>query len=187
MDGRSDLYSLGCVLYEMLTGEAPYSGTSAQAIMAKRLREPVPHVRTLRDAVPLGLEQALMRVLARTPTDRFPTAEAFVQALARLRSARPNPGSHRERRFLIQPLCGSRPAVAPPAAGPGARRPALRLLPYGLGLLAFAALVALVLTRGSLSGTGDRRGGAALGTRSAAPRRSAPSRPGRPNLSPCSR
>ncbi len=65
------------------------------------------------------------------------------------------------------------PAGGPVGAGPGARRPALRLLPYGLGLLAFAALVALILTRGSLSDTGNRRGDAAVGTRSAAPQRSA--------------
>src|SRR6476661_6877941 len=49
VDGRSDLYSLGCVLYEMLAGEAPYTGPSAQAVFAKRLSEPVPHVRTLRE------------------------------------------------------------------------------------------------------------------------------------------
>ena len=81
LDGRSDLYSLGCVLYEMLAGEAPYTGTSAQAIMAKRLREPVPHVRTVRETVPLSVDQTLERVLAKTPADRFATAEAFVQAL----------------------------------------------------------------------------------------------------------
>ena len=136
VDGRSDLYSLGCVLYEMLTGEVPYSGTSAQAIMAKRLREPVPHVRTLRDAVPLGLEQALMRVLARTPTDRFPTAEAFVQALSAPAVSTSEPGLT-SRTQVSDPTSVREPTPAgdPPGAGPGARRPALRLLPYGLGLL----------------------------------------------------
>ena len=63
----------------MLAGEAPYTGTSAQAIMAKRLHEPVPHVRTVRDAVPPAVDQALLRVLAKTPADRFATAEAFAR------------------------------------------------------------------------------------------------------------
>lgn len=81
IDGRSDLYSLGCVLYEMLAGEAPYTGPSAQAIVAKRLREPVPHVRTVRETVPVAVDQALERVLSKTPADRFPTAVAFVRAL----------------------------------------------------------------------------------------------------------
>ena len=81
LDARSDLYSLGCVLYEMLAGEAPYTGTSAQAIVAKRLREPVPHVRTVRETVPVYIDQALERVLAKTPADRFPTAGAFSKAI----------------------------------------------------------------------------------------------------------
>ncbi len=81
LDARSDIYSLGCVLYEMLAGEAPYTGTSAQAIVAKRLHEPVPHVRSVRETIPLGLDQALERALAKMPADRFATAAAFAQAL----------------------------------------------------------------------------------------------------------
>jgi TolB-like protein/Tfp pilus assembly protein PilF len=81
VDARSDLYSLGCVLYEMLTGEAPYTGPSTQAIIAKRLLDPVPSARRLRETVPAGVDQALQRVLAKTPADRFGTAAAFVQAL----------------------------------------------------------------------------------------------------------
>lgn len=81
LDGRSDLYSLGCVLYEMLTGETPYTGPSAQAIVAKRLREPIPRVRSVRETVPVVVDQALQRVLAKAPADRFQSAEAFARAL----------------------------------------------------------------------------------------------------------
>jgi serine/threonine-protein kinase len=81
LDGRSDLYSLGCVLYEMLAGEAPYSGTSAQAIVAKRLLEPIPHVSTVRDSVPPSVERALERLLARTAADRYHDASAFIADL----------------------------------------------------------------------------------------------------------
>ncbi len=82
LDGRSDLYSLGCVTYEMLAGEPPYTGRTAQAIMAKRLSDPVPSVRRLREEVPEELDAALRRTLAKAPVDRFATAGQFAQAIA---------------------------------------------------------------------------------------------------------
>jgi serine/threonine-protein kinase len=81
LDARTDVYSLACVLYEMLAGEPPYTGPTAQALIAKRLVDPVPSVRRLRAAVPAGVEQVLMRALARVPADRFAAVREFVEAL----------------------------------------------------------------------------------------------------------
>jgi serine/threonine-protein kinase len=81
LDGRSDVYSLACVLYEMLAGEPPYTGATAQAVIAKRFTEAVPPVRRLRPATPAAVEQALNKALARAPGDRFTTAGAFAAAL----------------------------------------------------------------------------------------------------------
>src|SRR5438309_10247122 len=73
LDGRSDVYSLGCVLYEMLAGEPPYTGASAQVVIAKRFTDPVPSVRRLRE-VPEAVEEAVTKALARAPADRFGSA-----------------------------------------------------------------------------------------------------------------
>src|SRR2546426_186402 len=89
LHARSDVYSLGCVLYEMLAGEPPFTGPTAQAVIAKRLADPVPAVRRLRDAVPAGVERALMGALARGPADRFASPGAFAEALATPRARPP--------------------------------------------------------------------------------------------------
>jgi serine/threonine protein kinase/tetratricopeptide (TPR) repeat protein len=83
VEAPSDQYSLGCVLFEILVGQPPFTGSSLVAVLAKRLAGPVPRVRTLRQGVPKTVEQALNRALALAPTDRFPTAAAFAEALAR--------------------------------------------------------------------------------------------------------
>ncbi len=81
LDGRSDLYSLGCVLYEMLGGEPPFTGASAQAVLARHRMDRAPSLRTIRSSVPVPVEQAVMRALEKTPADRFAGATAFVDAL----------------------------------------------------------------------------------------------------------
>jgi serine/threonine-protein kinase len=81
LDPRSDVYSLGCVLYEMLAGEPPYTGVTAQAMIAKRFTDPIPRVRRIRATVPPAVEQAIMKALAMTPADRFASAAAFIEAL----------------------------------------------------------------------------------------------------------
>jgi TolB-like protein/tRNA A-37 threonylcarbamoyl transferase component Bud32 len=82
LDGRSDVYSLGCVLFELLTGEPPYTGRSSLAIIARRLSEPVPRVRARRPEVPEAVDDAVRRALAEAREDRFASAAAFSEALA---------------------------------------------------------------------------------------------------------
>jgi serine/threonine protein kinase/Flp pilus assembly protein TadD len=81
LDGRSDVYSLGCVLYEMLGGRTPFTGPTAQAIIAQCFTTPAPSLRTIRDSVPETIDQAVTKSLAKTPAERFTTAAQFAQAL----------------------------------------------------------------------------------------------------------
>src|SRR2546429_1444820 len=88
LDGRSDIYSLACVLYEMLAGDPPYVASSSEAILARQSMEPVPRLRTVRETVPAAVEQVIGQALAKVPADRFATAAAFAEALqAAMRTA----------------------------------------------------------------------------------------------------
>jgi TolB-like protein/Tfp pilus assembly protein PilF len=82
MDGRSDLYSLASVLFEMLAGQPPFSGTTVQAILVQRFTQPPPKLSAVRSNTPPRLEAALTRAMARNPADRFAGVAAFAQALA---------------------------------------------------------------------------------------------------------
>ncbi|MFO0071760.1 MAG: protein kinase domain-containing protein, partial [Gemmatimonas sp.] len=81
VDGRSDLYSLGCVLYEMLVGEPPFTGPTVQAVIAKRFVQTPADVMALREGVPRAVARALQQALARTPIDRFETTALFASVL----------------------------------------------------------------------------------------------------------
>ena len=81
VDGRTDVYALGCVLYEMLAGRAPFVGPTTLSVITQHLAAPVPSLTTSTPSVPPGIASAVMRALEKEPTARFDTAADFASAL----------------------------------------------------------------------------------------------------------
>ncbi len=131
LDARTDIYALGCVMFEMLAGEPPFTGPTAQAVVAKVITAPAPSVRSKRETVPEYVDDAIRVALQKTPADRFRTAAEFAAALTA------PPGATTGRTF----------AAAAPAATP-------KRIP--LALIAGAALIAVAafLLGGKLLGGG---------------------------------
>jgi len=89
IDGRSDLYSLGCVLYEMLVGEQPFTGPTVQVVIAKRFIQTPADITALREGVPRPVARSVQKALARTPIDRFETGIQFAVALREAETPQP--------------------------------------------------------------------------------------------------
>ena len=115
VDGRSDQYALGCLIFELAAGQPPYTGATAQAVVARHLTEPVPALSAVRPEVPVGVSVAVMRAMAKAPDARFPTAGAFAEALAAgLETGRvaERPASGIGRRTLVALAVGAAAVVA---------------------------------------------------------------------------
>lgn len=132
VDRRSDTYSLAAVTYEMLSGQAPHAGATAEAVMLRKLREPVPRLSVVRDGIPDEVDAVIRKALARVPADRFSTALQFSAALERGREMLLGPGPAPARRDATTGLAV--PARHSTGTGP-ARRWSLRSVLVG-GLVA---------------------------------------------------
>ncbi len=93
VDPRSDLYSLACVVYEMLAGAPPFNGPTVFVVIARHALDPVPALRTARPGVPPPVAEAIERALAKTPADRFATIGDWYDALGRPSSDTPSPST----------------------------------------------------------------------------------------------
>ena len=148
-DARSDLYSMGVVLYELLTGRPPFSGETQVATAMQHLREEPPPPRSIRGGVPRGLENVILTALAKDPDDRFPSARAMENALAEVDGGGAT--------SVMPSIAESRPPSQPVPAGLD-----LKWVWTLLAIAAVAAVLAFVvqnLIGDGGSGSGSRNGG----------------------------
>ena len=165
-DERSDQYSLGVVIYELLTGEVPYSGGSLMAIAMKHVNDPVPSVRERRPEVSARLDSVVACAMAKNPEDRFPSMQAMVAALEACLAELPDTGHLREQpedtgvMALPPPLPAppaprAKPAKPPASTGPDRSRgrprrrggPRLLVAVLGVAGVIAAGLIAFQATR----------------------------------------
>ena len=142
VDARSDLYGMGAVLFQLLTGSPPFEGTDSQEIVGRHISDPVPSASLSRDGIPRWLSVIVLRCMAKHPDDRFPTAQAMLDAIREARSAA-RAGAVDP--VTLLPRADETPTEAMPAARPGSRSPGWLV---GLAAAAFAGVMVVVSAPG---------------------------------------
>lgn len=150
VDARSDIYGMGAVLFQLLTGAPPFEGTDSQEIVGRHIREPVPSASLSRDDVPPWISAIVLRCMAKHPDDRYPTARAVLDAIRAGRAGAHGAGGDP---VALLPRTDESPTETMPAA----KLPA-RPRPWVLGAAAAALAAALLLVS-----DGGERSGAAVG------------------------
>jgi serine/threonine-protein kinase len=147
VDGRADVYSLGCMLYELLSGEPPFTGKTASAIMARHAMEDLPDVRIVRPTVPDELQDAIDQATAKSPADRFATAGDFAEALG-------------EAHVIVssERLTARRTAQRRVHAPPPKKGPSKALLGGAAAVVVIAVAAWALLLRGGQTGGGSGAG-----------------------------
>ncbi len=147
VDARSDVYSLGCVLYEMLAGEPPFTGPNPQAIMVRSLSEAPRPLRQVRETVPASVERVVTTALAKSPADRYPSAVQFAEALTP--------------EVLTSPVVAAAttiPGALPAASGTGLHRLLGPLPLFAVLVLGIAIGSGILFAWRTRNGTGDAGG-----------------------------
>ena len=165
VDERSDQYSLGVLLYELLTGEVPYRAGSFMAVAMRHVRDPVPSVRERRPDVPAQVDEIVARAMSKSPQDRFPSIEVMMAAIEACLADEYGRTARNGATDVVPRAAAPRPA--PARAGPRARSARRRrgFVPLLLGLVALglgALVLGFLVTRTDGSGTGAAAGSSSI-------------------------